>query len=207
MLGDAPCSNPVCTSIVRTTDGGSHFAGHPGPAPPRCSRGRWLFYRGINTLRFADELDGYAFATGSGGEFWDTHDGGGQWQQPGFLTGRELLGFGTGAGYTFALVGSCQNGSCSAVTLERSPVSADQWSALTVPVPADVDQVASMTVHGSDLWFSVTTSASQANQLLVAGTGSGAQFGTYQSPCFAGLGGSDPGVVGGGCYGPCAPRG
>jgi hypothetical protein len=188
LLGDAPCSNPVCTSIVRTTDGGSHFAGLPAPASPLLEgQGSST---GINTLRFADELDGYAFATGSGGEFWDTHDGGGQWQQPGFLTGRELLGFGTGAGYAFALVGSCQNGSCSAVTLERSPVSADQWSALTVPVPADVDQVASMTVHGSDLWFSVTTSASQANQLLVAGTGSGAQFGTYQSPCFAGLGGS-----------------
>ncbi len=188
LLGDAPCSNPVCTSIVRTTDGGSHFVGLPAPTAPLLEgQGSST---GINTLRFADGLDGYAFATGPGGEFWDTHDGGAQWQQPGPLTGRELLGFGTGAGYAFALVGSCQNGSCSAVTLERSPVSSDQWSALTVPVPADVDQVASMTVHGSDLWFSLTTSATQANQLLVAGTGSGAQFSTYQSPCFSGLGGS-----------------
>ena len=47
-----------------------------------------------------------------------------------------------------------------------------------------------MTVHGSDLWFSLTTSASQANQLLVAGTGVGGALRTYQSPCFAGLGGS-----------------
>jgi hypothetical protein len=145
---------------------------------------------GINTLRFADGLDGYAFATGPGGAFWDTHDGGEQWQQPGFMTGRELLGFGTGAGYAFALVGACNDGACSGVTLERSPVSSESWTALAVPIPDGTDQLAAMTVHGADLWFSVTTSASQANQLLVAGTGAGAHFSTYASPCSSGLGGS-----------------
>jgi hypothetical protein len=188
LLGDAPCTNPVCTSIVRTTDGGSHFAGIPAPTSPLLEGTGSS--AGINALRFADDLDGYAFATGPGGQLWDTHDGGGQWQQPGFFTGRQLLGFGTGNGYAFALVGTCQNGTCSAVALERSPVSSDQWSAIAVPVPAGSDQVASMTVHGSDLWFSVTTSAGQPNQLLVAGSGSGARFSTYPSPCFAGLGGS-----------------
>ncbi len=161
---------------------------HTGPDVP-ADRGDGAS-TGINTLRFADDLDGYAFARGPGGALWDTHDGGSQWQQPGFLTGQELLGFGTGAGYAFALVGSCQSGSCSTVTLQRSPVSAEQWSALSVPVPAGTDQVAAMTVHGADLWFSLTTSASQANQLLVAGTASGTHFRTGPSPCFSGLGGS-----------------
>ncbi len=188
LLGDAPCTNPVCTSIVRPTDGGSHFVGIPAPTSPLLE-GTGAS-TGINTLRFADDLDGYAFATGPGGQFWDTHDGGGQWQRPAFLTGHELLGFGTGDGYAFALVGSCQSGSCSAVALERSPVSSEQWSALTVPVPAGTDQVAAMTVHGSDLWFSLTTSASQADQLMVASTDGGAHFATSPSPCFAGLGGS-----------------
>ncbi len=73
---------------------------------------------------------------------------------------------------------------------KRSAVSADQWSAIDVPVPAGTDQVAAMTVHGRDLWFSLTTSASQANQLLVSGTASGAHFSTGPSPCFSGLGGS-----------------
>jgi hypothetical protein len=189
LLGEAPCSNPVCTSIVRTTDGGSHFVGLPAPASP-VLEGTGASTTGINTLRFADDVDGYAFATGPGGAFWDTHDGGEHWAQPGFLTARELLGFGTGGGYAFALVGSCQNGSCSGVRLERSPATSEQWSAITVPVPDGTDQLASMTVHGSDLWISVTTSASQANQLLVAGTGSGDHFTTYQSPCSSGLGGS-----------------
>jgi photosystem II stability/assembly factor-like uncharacterized protein len=186
LLGDAPCSNPVCTSIVRTTDGGSRFVGLPAPTAPIATTGS-----GINTLRFADTLDGYAFASGPGGEFWDTHDGGEQWAQQGFLSGRELLAFGTGGGYVFALVGSCQQGSCSSVVLDRSPVGSDQWSALTVPgVSGGIDQLATMTVHGTNLWFSLTSSLNQAHQVLVAATGSGGSFATYASPCFSGLGGN-----------------
>jgi photosystem II stability/assembly factor-like uncharacterized protein len=189
LLGVAPCSNPVCTSIVRTTDGGAHFVGLPAPVAPITAGGSST--AGINTLRFADVLDGYAFATGAGGEFWDTHDGGEQWAQQNFLSGRELMAFGTGGGYAFALVGSCQQGTCSDIVLERSPVGSDQWAALSVPgVSGGIDQLATMAVHGTDLWFSATTSLTQAHQVLVAGTGSGSSFSTFTSPCFSGLGGT-----------------
>jgi hypothetical protein len=144
----------------------------------------------INTLRFADPLDGYAYDTTPGGAFWDTHDGGEHWSQPGFLAGRELLAFGTGGGYAFALVGSCATGSCSSVVLERSPVGLDSWSPISVPVPPGADPNVAMAVHGTHLWLSVTTSQSQANQLLVVGSGSGASFSTYKSPCYPGLGGA-----------------
>lgn len=188
LLGEAPCHNPVCTSIVRTTDGGARFVGLPAPTSAldvgNGSSGA------INTLRFADALDGYAYDTNPGGAFWDTHDGGEHWAQPSFLSGRTMLAFGTGGGYAFALVGSCPNGTCSGVALVRSPVVSDQWAPLSVPVPSGVSQVATMTVHGSDLWFSLTTGASQPNQLLVAGTGSGARFTTYKSPCLATLAGT-----------------
>jgi len=188
LLGEAPCQNPVCTSIVRTTDGGSHFVGLPAPTVPldvdAAGNG------GVNTLRFADPMDGYAYDSFPGGSFWDTHDGGEEWQQPAFMTGKTLLGFGTGAGYAFALVGSCANGNCSGVVLERSPVSSEQWQALSVPVPSGVDQVAAMAVRGSNLWISVSRSATAAHQLLVVGSGSGASFTTYASPCFPGLGGT-----------------
>ncbi len=66
----------------------------------------------------------------------------------------------------------------------------DDWAGLPVPVPAGADQVATMAVRGSDLWFSVTTAATQSNQLLVASSNSGTTFATYKSPCFAGLGGA-----------------
>jgi hypothetical protein len=188
LLGLAPCSNPVCTSIVRTTDGGAHFSGVPAPTSV-LDVGNGAS-GGINTLRFADALDGYAFDDNPGGAFWSTHDGGAHWAQPAFMPGHQLLGFGTGAGYAFALVASCPSGNCSDVVLERSPVTADQWTALAVPVTGGTDEFATMTVHGTDLWFSLTTSSDQANQLLVASTNSGASFVTYQSPCFAGLAGT-----------------
>ena len=185
LLGDAPCTNPVCTSIVRTTDGGSHFVGIPALTSPLLE-GTGAS-TGINTLRFADDLDGYAFATGPGGQFWDTHDGGGQWQRPAFLTGHELLGFGTGDGYAFALVGSCQSGSCSAVALERSPVSSEQWSALTVPVPAGTDQVAAMTARQRPMVLA--DHLGQPGRPAHGGQYRwGAHFATSPSPCFAGLG-------------------
>jgi photosystem II stability/assembly factor-like uncharacterized protein len=191
VLGDAVCKGPVCTSIVRTTDGGANFVGLPAPVAPLATTSDVApTVGGINTLLFADTSDGYAFSTGPDGAFFDTHDGGEQWAQAGFLTGRELLAFGTGAGYALALAGTCPNGSCSSLVLERSPVGSDDWVGLPVPVPAGADQVATMAVRGSDLWFSVTTAATQSNQLLVASSNSGTTFATYKSPCFAGLGGT-----------------
>ena len=191
LLGDALCKNPVCTSIVRTTDGGANFVGSPAPVAPLATTSDVApTAGGINTLLFAETLNGYAFSSGAHGAFFDTHDGGEQWAQPGFLAGRELLAFGTGAGYALVLVGTCPNGSCSSLVLERSPVGSDDSVGLPVPVPAGADQVATMAVHGSDLWFSVTTAATQSNQLLVASINSGTTFATYQSPCLAGLGGA-----------------
>src|SRR5579859_2929759 len=76
LLGTAPCSNPVCTSIVRTTDGGAHFVGIPAPVAPLALGTR----SGVSELRFANSRDGFAgpaaFATG---EIWSTHDGGEHW--------------------------------------------------------------------------------------------------------------------------------
>lgn len=190
LLGDAPCSNPVCTSIVRTTDGGSTFVGIPAPAATLALNTSTSTAAGINTLRFADAQDGYAYATGPEGQLWDTHDGGAHWSEPLALSGQELLAFGTGDGYAFALVGTCPNGTCSKLAMERTPVGNDNWTDLSVPVPSGADQVATMTVHGPDLWFSVTTSTSQSNQLLVASTNDANSFTTYQSPCSPGLAGT-----------------
>lgn len=188
LLGTAPCSSPVCTSILRTTNGGNSFVGVPAPAAPIAS-GTGGVANAIGTLRFADPLDGYAFGLGAGAAFWDTHDGGAHWSEPGFLSGRSLLGFGTGGGDAYALVGSCAANGCSEVVLERSPVSTDAWVPLAVPVPGDIDPVVDMATRGTDIWVSVTTSANTPNQLLVSSTNSGDSFTTGSSPCYAGLGG------------------
>jgi photosystem II stability/assembly factor-like uncharacterized protein len=190
LLGEAPCANPVCTSIVRTTDGGARFVGIPAPQAPLASSGATGSGSGIDTLRFADALDGYAFASSPGGSLWETHDGGAQWSEPSFVATKTVMGFATAGGYAFALVGSCQGGTCSGVALERAAVQSANWSEISLPVPSGVSQVADMTVHGSKIWISLTTAVAQANQLLVIGTGSGAHFSTSQSPCYAGLGGA-----------------
>ncbi|HET9059878.1 MAG TPA: hypothetical protein VFN61_08145, partial [Acidimicrobiales bacterium] len=67
---------------MRTTDGGAHFVGVPAPQAPLVSGGAASPGSAIDTLRFADALDGYAFASGPGGPLWETHDGGAQWSQP-----------------------------------------------------------------------------------------------------------------------------
>jgi len=188
LLGDSPCRNPVCTSIVRTTNGGASFVGLPAPTSPLDLGGQGAGR--VNTLRFADPMDGYAYDTTPGGAFWETHDGGENWSQPSFLAGRELLGFGTGGGYAFALVGNCTGGSCSSMLLERSPVNADSWSAVQLPVPPGTSSLVAMTVHGAQAWVSVSTSQSQANQLLLVGGGPGESFASYKSPCYPGLGGT-----------------
>lgn len=187
LMGEAPCSNQVCTSIVRTTDGGSSFVGLPAPAAP-ITEGQGP---GVSTLRFADPENGYAFALGGQADnFWVTHDGGEHWSQPAGLAGKTLMAFGTGGGYAFALVGKCQSGGCSSVALERSSVSDDSWSALSAQILAGAGPTASMTVHGSYVWLSVGSSSSQQNEVLLAGTASGASFNRYTSPCSPDLGGT-----------------
>jgi photosystem II stability/assembly factor-like uncharacterized protein len=66
-LGQAPCSTPPCTSVVRTRDGGKTWRGIPAPVAQ------------LRGLRFTDLLHGYAF----GDQLFTTSDGGAHWtRQP-----------------------------------------------------------------------------------------------------------------------------
>jgi photosystem II stability/assembly factor-like uncharacterized protein len=191
LLGAAPCANPVCTSIVRTTDGGAHFVGIPAPVATLRSQGG---SGAIDTLRFADQLDGYAFglagstpADGGSGAFFETHDGGAHWHE---TTLGPLRAFGTGGGYVFAVTGACAKGTCARLELRRSPVGEDAWTAKPLPV-GGVDPLVSMTVHGTSVWLSVSVSGgTHPHQTLLESDDSGSTFTTLQSPCFTGLGGT-----------------
>lgn len=188
LLGTAPCHNPVCTSIVRTTDGGAHFVGLPAPVSPLQGSGS------INTLRFADLFDGYAFSqtlTGGNHPFWDTHDGGEHWSQ---VNLPEVLAFGTGTGYVYVLTGTCSTNGCTGLALRRSPVSSDNWSPLSVPLGNAILPV-DMAVHGSSVWLDVTmpqsgSSSPTAQRVVVRSTDAGAHWTRQKSPCVPGLGGS-----------------
>ena len=68
MLGTARCIVGAgrCGAIVRTTDGGSTFAGIPSPP---------VSVGDVTQLRFANPRDGYAFDP----ELWETTNGGASW--------------------------------------------------------------------------------------------------------------------------------
>ena len=89
-LGTAPCGNPPCTSILRTTDGGRSWVGIPAPrafltesdtCASACDQ--------ISHLRFANPLVGYAYGPNS---LYLTTDGGASWhKQPGYAYGLEVV--------------------------------------------------------------------------------------------------------------------
>ena len=71
-MGDAPCDNPPCTSIVRTRDGGRTWAGIPAP---HAAFDSVHGLPSVTEVRFADDLDGWAFNR----SLYSTHDGGAHW--------------------------------------------------------------------------------------------------------------------------------
>ncbi|MGH3096903.1 MAG: hypothetical protein ACRDMV_13010 [Streptosporangiales bacterium] len=168
VLGTAPCDNPVCTSIVRTRDGGQTFRGIPAPKA-ELAGGNPTGHT-VRSLRFASMTDGYAY----GGALWTTHDSGSTWRpqsMPGAVVRLEAA-----AGTAWALVE--KNGSFD---LYSSPTSQDSWSPvplpsrLTGPKPDLAVQGSSVTIVGSSGGSPVT--------LL----GTGGSFKALDRPCDASL--------------------
>ncbi len=165
-----PCSTAVCTSMVRTTDGGHTWSGVPAPTGTIATDGR----QGLTGLRFADANDGYAY----GNALWVTHDGGSTWAQstlPGsgsrFVT--QLAAYNA---YVYALIAPSQTG--TAGTLYRSPVGSETWtSVLTVTTPAAANL--GLDVHGDDVWVLVPG----ASTTLDHSADDGATWSHSTAPC------------------------
>lgn len=182
VLGSVPCRTGRCTSILRTTDGGAGFAAIPAPSlsaagPPGASA----------TLRFADRLDGFAFVTGAGGVFYATHDGGATWRR---LALGNVLAFATGGGNAYAVTARCSSQGCTGYRFERSPVSADAWSAAATPF-APSGSVVDLAAHGSSVWLLGTPAGPQSSgsDELARSTDAGRTFVAGPGPCAPGLGG------------------
>lgn len=162
LLGDTPCAQQPCTSLVRTTDGGSSFVGVP--APPAALVGGLTGrdpQTGVGDVRFADAADGFAY----GPALWATHDGGGHWHQVSF--GGQVNELAAADGYVFAVVGG---------TLYRSPATSDDWAHLGA---TNLSQT--VAVHGADVVTETAYSQSSPSRLLVSHD-HGSHFVTYASP-------------------------
>jgi photosystem II stability/assembly factor-like uncharacterized protein len=140
-LGTAPCAHQPCTSVLRTTDGGRHWAGIPAPRYVLGSLGS----RGLDRIRFADRADGFAF----GSQLWVTHNGGTSWhrvtQVPGVIVDLE-----TSAGVVYAA--SEKSGS---MTIYRSRADRDSWTRVTgLPVARNYyGGLGTITLHGAAGWI------------------------------------------------------
>jgi hypothetical protein len=127
LLGSAPCSDPPCTSIVRTDNGGHSFVGTPAPRTTQVSQ-----------LRFANAADGFAYDS----QLWVTHDAGATWHQ--VRLGGSVTEVATGGGFAYALV---RYGHKGAGRLERAPLGSDTWTTLAGAGSA----YAGLWVHGPDV--------------------------------------------------------
>jgi photosystem II stability/assembly factor-like uncharacterized protein len=181
VLGTAPCANPVCTSLVRTTDGGAHWAGIPAPTDALAPATN-PSTAGVSTVRFADALDGWVF----GPDLWSTHDGGATWT-------HVTTGPGTGSvvdveaasGHVDAVSEQCvgQTGTCRA-QLWVGSVGSDAFS----PGPAFALGTATpseplLALHGTSGYLITQGSAPGTWALLV--TTDGTTWTPEPGPCAA----------------------
>jgi photosystem II stability/assembly factor-like uncharacterized protein len=170
VLGDAPCSAPPCTSIVRTTDGGAHFVGIPAPRAPLANGSATPPF--VSELRFADAGDGFAY----GGGLYATHTGGAAWHaihlggSVGNVPRLSVIDLAIGGGEVYAIAVPRGGGPGR---LMRSPISRDAWSL----IPAAGDVFGSLWVHGADVFVQ-----SGDNLRLLVSHDRGESFATYRSP-------------------------
>jgi photosystem II stability/assembly factor-like uncharacterized protein len=153
LLGEAPCSGPPCTSILRTDDGGQRFVGTPAPRTTHVSQ-----------LRFANPADGFAYDS----QLWVTHDAGATWHQ--VRLGGAVTEMATADGFAYALV---RYGHKGAGRLERAPLGSDTWTTLGGAGAA----YAGLWAHGHDVLV-----GSDAGVALEVSHNSGVDFTREASP-------------------------
>jgi hypothetical protein len=109
--GHCANANPsICTSIVRTMDGGQAWKGIPAPSTNQ-----------VSGIRFLDGTNGWAY----GPDLWSTHDGGSDWAQVS-TGGKQVIGLETAGHAAFALFATCASDTvgtpadCTSYTLETT---------------------------------------------------------------------------------------
>ena len=184
-LGTAPCGNPPCTSILRTTDGGRSWVGIPAPRAflvqtdtcnSTCDR--------IGNLRFANSLVGYAYSQDS---FFMTTDGGGSWhKQSGYAYGLEVV-----AGSVLRISarspvgGDCTPPGCI-FGIQRAAIGSDSWQDVSLPAGGR-DVGAQLAASGTTVvlatYAHVSGGAQDATSVLFTSRDGGSNWQKVGEPC------------------------
>lgn len=179
VLGSAGCGANTCPVIVRTLDGGRTWTRIAAPDTTLEAMNDHRGGPGGFGLRFADQLDGWAF----GHVLWDTHDGGLTWKQvaiPGLPDGS-LVALEASAG-NVQVTGFADAGGFRMAT---SPVSSDSWRLSTVTVPAGAGPVPQpqLVLQGQAGWLIENDRVVTGGARLVGGA-----WQAWQPPCLDVLG-------------------
>jgi hypothetical protein len=166
VLGDYRCGSTWCLALVRSTDGGKHFARIA--VPPFPSQGN------VPKLEFANARVGYAL---DGGRLYATQDGGTSWRRWG-PTG--VMDVAVGGGDVYVLVRRSH--------FERSPISKSSWHAVTLPVRFRF--LVSLAARGRRVWLLGSTRHIRAGDVTLRSADHGTTFAKSHGPCVPGLAGS-----------------
>ena len=168
VLGTAPCTQAMCTSIVRTLDRGASWTGMPAPAVPLGDPYANSDQPGVWGIRFADPEHGFVFGNG----LWETINGGQTWMAVA-APGGSIVDLEVIDNQVLALTDVCtaQSGCAQPETLDRRALWGGPWSVVT--------QVSDARVIATQARVAALLDGSS---VVVTGDG-GLTFAAHATPC------------------------
>lgn len=136
VLGDsAGCGNPVCTSMVRSADGGRTWVGIPAPVAEVGGDTP----DAVREIRFATPTDGYAY----GPTLFETHDGGATWTRRKLSDpSDQVLDLAVAADRIWVVTASCDGNGCAKPQLMSADATGGPLEAVSgVSLPSPVTMV------------------------------------------------------------------
>jgi len=134
VLATTGCAQPSCLRLLRTTVVAESFAFEALP-PVQFSQG--TLTGTLHSMQFANVNDGYAIVGATGPtSLYVTLNGARTWHKVTIQKGARALGLTTTANAIYAITGVCSPSgtSCGDYRIDRSPLSANQWTSSRIPI-------------------------------------------------------------------------
>ena len=176
LVDDEHCGQATCTEVLMTTNGGAAWSPvGPIAAPTGSCSGCGLV--GVTHIRFANNLDGYAF----GPQLYVTTDGGVTWtpQNGPYVTALEPAGTNV-MRVSFTHTG-CP-GPCD-LTVQLAPAGSTAWQSLTAPFQGDAVQLVRQASDAYVAVFENPAGGGDARTTLMMSQDDGTTWGERADPC------------------------